>query len=159
MPYDKVPRSGFQTIVLKGHGHYEEGELISDYGYLGDPYAYPGMAVKQNSENKFEVGIGSSDGDAGRVRIVIEDNLLGKTIADPYAEGATARFYTPQPGDELMVLVKQGEDLEPGDTLICEASSGEWIKTTGTPQMIPFEVQESTDGALAEASLVRVQRI
>jgi hypothetical protein len=149
----------YNTIVLKGEGHVEEGKLTSDYGYLGDPYAYPGMAVKKNADSEFEVGIGSTDGAAGVVRIVIEDYLLGKTITDPYAEGSTARVYIPQPGDELLVLVKTGENLAIGDTLICESASGEWIKTTGSPKMIPFEVQESTDGALAESSLVRVKRI
>lgn len=149
----------YQTIVLKGQGHVEEGKLTSDYGYLGDPYAYPGMAVKKNSSNEFEVGIGSSDGDAGVVRIVMEDYLLGKTITDAYAEGGTVRFYTPQPGDELLILVKSGEEVAIGDTLICEAVSGEWIVTTGSPQMIPFEAQEATDGALETAALVRVKRI
>jgi len=159
MVYDNVPRSGFQTIVLKGHGHYEEAEAISDYGYIGDPYIYPGMAIQKDADGKVKLGIGAADGAAGVVRIAIEDNLLGKTITGPYAEGGMVRYYIPQPGDELMVLVSAGADLVVGDLLICDTSTGEWIETTGTPQMQPFEVLETTDGALAEASLVRVQRI
>jgi len=150
----------FQTIVLKGVGHIEEGVIVNEYDGLGDPYIYPGMGIQKNTDGEFVVGIGGTvDGHRGLVRIAMEDYLLGKTVTDPYAEGGTVRYYMPEHGDELLVLVTSGENLVIGDLLINDASTGLWIKTTGTVEMEPFEVQESTGGALAADTLVRVKRV
>jgi hypothetical protein len=151
--------TSFQTIVLKGQGHVEEGKLANEYDGLGEAIAYPGMGIQRDSSGDFVLGVGAADGNRGLVRIVMEDYLLGKTIEDPYLEGGTVRFYTPVPGDELLVLVSSGENLAIGDLLINDVSTGEWIKTTGSPEMEPFEVQESTGGALSTAALVRVKRL
>lgn len=153
-----------QTIVQKGHGHYEEG-VLTGTGYDPAPYAYPGMAVKLDSDGEFSLGCGANDGNRDLVRIVVEDNLLGKTVEDEYNDGARFRYYIPLPGDELLVYVTSGETLVRGDLLICDTSTGEWIKTTGSPEMEPFQALEPTltnagvAGALQSDALILVKRV
>ena len=150
--------SNFQQIVLKGEGHFDEG-MLAGTGYDPVEYAWPGMGIQINSDGEYEIGIGASDGAFGAVKIVVEDNLVGKTVTDAYYDGSRVRFYTPLPGDEVLLLVKAGENVVIGDQLIMDTSEGLWIKTTGTPKQQPFEVMESSDGALAEDSLLICRRI
>lgn len=153
-----------QTIVQKGNGHFEEG-LLNGTGYTPAAYAYPGMAIKLASDGEFELGCGAADGNRDVVRIVVEDNLVGKTVEDAYNDGARVRYYVPQPGDEILVFVSSGETLVPGDLLICDTSEGEWIKTTGSPEMEPFQALESTltnsgvAGALESDALILVKKL
>jgi hypothetical protein len=146
------------TILLKTEGHIEEGVIVSDYGYLGEPLIYPGMGVQRTTDG-IDIGVGAVDGGRGVVAVAVEDHLLGKTIEDPYVEGGTCRFVIPQNGDELLVLVSSGQTLALGDMLMNDVSEGTWIKTTSTEPNQPFQVLEATDGALTEDSLVRVKRV
>lgn len=144
------------TILLKTQGHIEEGEIVSDYGYLGDPLVYPGMGV-QRTVDGIDVGIGAATGARGVVAVAIEDHLLGKTIEDPYVEGGTCRFVVPMVGDEVQVLVAEGQNLAVGAMVVCN-TSGLWIAATAEANQ-PFQVMEATGGALASDSLVRVKRV
>jgi hypothetical protein len=147
-----------QQIVLKGHGHVEEALMAAPEGYDPLEVGFPGMGVSL-VEGVLELGNGSSDGDVGPVMILMEDNLLGKTVADAYKEGSRARYYIPQIGDEVLLHVKEGESFDQGALLMLEAETGYWLESSGTPAMTPFIAMESTGGALGEDSLIVAKRI
>lgn len=146
------------TILLKTEGHIKEGVIVSDYGYLGEALIYPGMGIKVTADG-IDIGVGASDGAPGSVAIAVEDALLGKTVEDPYVEGGTCRYVVPQLGDEVLVLVSSGEDLDVNDLLVNDVSEGTWVKAAGSEANQPFKVLESTGGALTSDALVRVERI
>lgn len=101
--------------------------------------------------------VGGGDGERTPVIVADINRMLGKTNADAYADGERFFGYAPQPGDELNVLVKASVgNLAIGALLIIEAASGQCIATTGTPEMEPFEVLE-TSATSTSTRLVHVR--
>lgn len=139
-----------EQIVLKGHyGHFFEGEAASGVTFK------PGMAAQLDSDGKYGLGTSGVDGERSIVQIVREAAELGKTVDDAYAAADPNVFmYTPLPGDEVLVLLTSGENgAAIGSKLICDVSTGKWIKTTGTVESEPFILLEAP-GTITEDTLV-----
>lgn len=87
------------------------------------------------------------DADGVRVPVIVADidRLQGRTYEDAYADGERFFGYQPQPGEEMNVRVQASVgNLAIGDLLIIDSATGELIATTGTPEMEPFEVLETS---------------
>jgi len=110
------------TIVLRGKGHYDEGEA--------DAAISPGEAVRLAADGNYdpETIAASLVGQRG-LAIALEDALQGNTVDDAYADGDRLFLYFPVPGDIVQVLAKAGEDIDVGDFLSVEgAGSGKFVE-------------------------------
>lgn len=130
-------------IVLKGKGHYEEGEA--------DSAITPGQAVELAADGKYDqVQSSQAEGIKGGFKVAYEDSLQGNTITDAYAQGDRVFIYEPLPGDHIHVLVKSGEDIDVGDEGIVEGGgSGLFVESAGTEAEYKVEFLEDSGGALA----------
>lgn len=116
--------SNVYTIVLKGKGHHDEG--------VTDAIVYPGEAIRMAADGHFDPETLASAVAAERgLKIVKEDALQGKTVADAYAAADQVFYYNPVQGDHVHVLVKAGEDVDVGDYLCVEgAGSGKFVEVS-----------------------------
>lgn len=130
-------------IVLKGKGHYEEGEA--------DSAITPGMAVELAADGKYDqVQSSEAEGVKGGLKVAYEDSLQGNTITDAYAQGDRLFIYQPVSGDHIHVFVKSGEDIDVGDVGIVEGGgSGLFVEAGGSEEAYKVEFLEDSDGALA----------
>ena len=144
-------------IVLKGKGHYEEGVLTTT--------ASPGMGLERSTGNSY-ARITASQANALKgldgLIIALEDSLQGKTKDDAYAIGDVVSAYTPVPGDVVQVLIKDGETIADGDSIIPEGGgTGLWVEaasssTTDFPLKAKEAVSPSGSNALCEVEVLRV---
>lgn len=151
--------SGNSKIVLKGdYGRHEEGPLAGA--------ASPGMNlvsnnVGQNQERHTWLPGPTSRGGAGTdsntsqapIRVLKIDTLQGKGPADAYASGDNAFIYIPLAGDVIQVLVAAGQNVAKENGLSAQPD-GRWILDDVNACV---EALESTNGALAADTLVRVR--
>jgi hypothetical protein len=129
------------TIVLKGKGHYIEGEAAEA--------VTPGMPVQLLSDNTWGMWDGAAAGEHDLVAIAVEDALQGKTITDAYADGDRMQIYIPVSGDVVNVRLKASENVSIGEKLIREDNTGLYIATTGTPEVEDFVALEASNVASA----------
>jgi hypothetical protein len=126
------------TIVLKGKGHYGEGEANSAIS--------PGMAVAMAADGKFDVPAGTQAEtlkESG-LSIAREDSLQGNTIDDAYADTDRLFYYECLRGDEVNALVKDGETIAVGDLLVVEAGgSGLFVEAAGTETRYQLKALEA----------------
>lgn len=141
----------YNKIVLKGNGHFIEGKLASGQT------PKPGQCISLKSDGEYEAWNGAADGERDEVIVLCENVNLGQLPTEAYADGARFVAYIPMPGDVLQVLVASGENIAIGDKFIIDDSTGKSIETTGSPEMEPFKALESSGGALAADTLVKVR--
>lgn len=141
--------SNVYTIVLKGMGHYDEGEA--------DAAISPGMAIEMAADGLFDpVQSALAAALKGGLKIAVEDGLQGKTVSDAYADGDQVFYYNPVQGDHIHALVKSGEDIDVGDALVVEAGgSGLFVEAAGTETKFQLEALEDSGGALGANTLIR----
>lgn len=125
------------TIVLKGKGHYDEGEA--------DGAISPGMAVELAADGKYDAQVAAQAAALKQgLKVALEDALQGKTVADAYAAGDRLFFYSPLPGDHIQVLVKDGQTIAVGDSLVVEGgTSGLFVEAAGTETKFQLEALEA----------------
>ncbi len=145
--------SRHNVIVVKGNGHFIEPTMDSG------STPKPGQCISIKSNGLYEPWNGAADGEQDEVIVLTENEGLGGLITDAYPASSRVRAYIPQRGDELQVLVASGENVVIGDKLIIDDATGKMLKTTGTPEMEPFKVLESSGGALAADKLLLVRMI
>lgn len=124
-----------KTIVLKGKGHYDEGEA--------DAAISCGMAVAMAADGNWDPTTSTVG-----LSIAVEDALQGKTVNNAYADGDRLFIYHPMPGDVVNVLVVSGTNVAVGDKLA--VGSGGKFAETANGNLIALE----GPGALAADALV-----
>lgn len=103
----------------------------------------PGTNVVRNSDDKFAAGTAA----AVSMKILIEDELQGKVVAEPYASGARAQARTFRRGDLVLVMLKAEATVVIGDG-IEPTAAGLFIKlASGTRVATSREVLDLTGGA------------
>lgn len=143
-----------RTITLKTMGHRDEG-------VCGAVPASPGMAIRLAADGQYDQeSLAQAAALKGGLKIAIEDAYQGKTIDDVYTAGDPIFWVEPLPGDIVNALVKLGEDIDVGDTLVVEGGgSGLFVETAGTETKFQLEALEDTGGALAANDHVRCKVI
>lgn len=147
--------SRHNTIVLTAApaGRFLEGYIS------GTPKPGTLMQVKAGVEmiggrHTWEVFSGSADGERTLIAILRENQLMGRTITDAYANGDRGYLYCPIPGDELQVLLANisgtGDHFAIADKLIHDSGTGKFIATTGSPESEPFIVMETLAALTAD---------
>jgi hypothetical protein len=107
---------------------------------------------------RFTYKVYDADADGGRPKgplcILYEDFLQGKTYADAYAAGDRCFLYIPKPGDELNMILADvagtGDDHTKGEILIPKDTTGKLIATTGSPEIEPFQLNETITDPVAD---------
>jgi hypothetical protein len=117
--------AGNRTIVLKGHGHHDEGRCGTAIS--------PGMAVEMAADGEFDPTVSAQAAALkGGLKVAKEDALQGKTIDDAYAVGDVLFYYEPEPGDVIHALVKAAANIAVGDKLVVEGGgSGLFVEAAG----------------------------
>ena len=127
----------------------------------------PGMAVQIDStvtpiENAPGFRIYTADANGGRPKgalgIVTEILQIeqGKSLTDTIAAGERVMVYFPEPGDWLNLLLTDAagtgsaSDFGSNDMLIPVSGTGEWVLSTGTPEIEPAMLLEDIDDMTAD---------
>ena len=117
-----------KTIVLVGNGRTFEGECGAA--------ASPGMAVELQADGFYDPVVSAQAAALKKSLVIVrEDALQGKTVdetAGAYAVGDPMQLYVPQSGDEILVLLKDGETIAVGDDIVLEGASGLFVEAAGT---------------------------
>ena len=129
-----------ETILLKGKRHLAEG--------VTSAIIKPGQIVTYD----FAPAVAAS---AGVVRVVTENDLVGKTIDDIYAVGEQAYTHIPMSGDIVLLRVPAGNAaIAQGELL--KRTAGGAIVGGGVRADAIAEAEESIDnsGASVEAFII-----
>ena len=140
-------------IVLKGRCHHKEARCAvalkpgMDISFNADLDVQPSVLTRANA---LKHGF----------KIAKEDGLQSHSIRGTGYQGETYQpddpvfYYIPNSGDEINILVKDGEVITKGDGLVPEGGgTGLWIKAAGTESRIPFIALE-TRSPVGENDLV-----
>lgn len=120
-------------IVLEARGRHEEYQV-------GSVDVYPGMLVELNSSKK--VIAHASQGGPALVRVVKEEPLRGLTKNDPIpANDYACPVHEAVPGDVLLMLLKNGQNVVIGDGLM---SSGDGFLISNPGMQLANIVAPST---------------
>jgi len=151
------------TILLSAApaGRFLEGILNAASGLLPGHAMEIDAAVEptQGGKHTWQAYSGTT-GHRKLIAILLEAEMIGKTVDDTCSDDTKVRMYCPIPGDELLVLVSAvgtgtGDAVAIGDKLIL-ANGGTFIATTGTPEAEPFEVLETLSDVTAAGTLCHV---
>jgi len=135
-------------VVHDNGGRYIEGNLDSSSA------PKPGQVVSLKSSGEYELWNGAADGEQDEIVIVVEDDLLGKTINTAYAVSSRFKGYIPGRGSEVQVLVASGQTVALAGKLIVDDATGKMLATTGSPELEPFKALEGSGGALGADTLL-----
>jgi len=143
-------------IVLKGKGNYIEK--------VTDAICSPGMGMELAPDGKvdrLQATLAEAAKGVAGLKIAVEDALQGKTVTQAYAVGDVCFMYEPLPGDEVQLLIKDGETIAIGDTILAEGGgSGLFIEAAGTETNYVAEALEalspSGSNGLVACKILRV---
>lgn len=128
-------RTDYNSIVVspEPRGRFVNG-IISGTPKPGTIMEVVPGTAKVQGKHTYRVATQGGDGQRpnGPIAILLEDNVQGLTVDDAYESGQVGLLYYPLPGDELLALVKSGEDTTSAVNLIVESGSGKLLTTTGT---------------------------
>jgi hypothetical protein len=115
------------TIMLKCRygNRYEEARVAAGQTIK------PGMLITFNTSNQAIVHA-TAGGNPGDVAVAIEDGLIGKTITDSYAAGDLCRYILPQKGDELYMILRDGQNATTDEHLTSNGDGTLKVGVIGT---------------------------
>jgi len=141
-------------VSSPARGIYFEGTLASGQT------PKPGTCISEKSDGTWEAWNGAADGEQDLVAVLLEDSLQGNGVGTAYADGAHFFAYIPATGELLQMLLQNqsgtGDAFAITAKLIIDDGTGKLIATTGSPEMEPFKVKETT-AALSADTLVLCQ--
>lgn len=95
-----------RTIVLKGTPERYEGK--------SDSTIYPGYLIRQTSTG---LAVHATAGQKCAAMFAIEDSLQGNDIDDAYTSGNQLQYVHARPGDEILAVLKNGQNVAKGALL------------------------------------------
>lgn len=99
----------FNTIKINNHSdNFEE--------YVADAAILPGTLLELNTDNEVKVHA-TAGGNVGPKMFALEDAFQGKGIDDAYAAGDRVRVWFPSPGDIVLAILADGQDVAEGTLL------------------------------------------
>ena len=111
----------FNTILIKTVGEWFIKER------LADEILTPGMLLNVEAAGEYEKH--PTEGADGSAIVCVEEEYLGGVITDTYAIGDQVRAVYAQPGDELLMRLKTGENVTFADILKSDGAGGLVIHT------------------------------
>lgn len=111
-----------KTIVLKGDPLQKQAK--------GSGTIYPGMLLERTSTGLVQAHA-TAEGDVVPILVAIENSLEGQDIDDTYASADQVQFVAPRPGDEMLLYLKDGQNITNGD-LLCSNGDG-YVKKYTVP--------------------------
>jgi hypothetical protein len=102
-----------KTIQLEAEGFLYREAIAS--GTLK-----PGNLLRRSSAT--EVAVHNDEGGRGLVMVVVENALLGQTVADEYDSGDKVFYHIQRPGTAFQALLKANQSVVPGDALISDGA-------------------------------------
>jgi len=100
----------YKTIFVQGSGVPKEA--------VASGAITPGHLLERTSAATDTVKVhATSGGDVVPKLFAVEDDLQGKEISQAYATGNTVLMRVGTPGDEVLALLANGEDVTKGDKL------------------------------------------
>ena len=82
---------------------------------LADEILTPGMLLNVDSSGEYEKH--PTEGNDGSAIVCVEEEYLGMNITDTYASGDQVRAVHARPGDELLMRLKSGQNVNIGAIL------------------------------------------
>lgn len=115
---------------------------------------YPGTMVQIDVSEAlvggrftYEAYAPGTDGERRTVMILLPDDQAGKLATEALTSGQRCKIYCPLPGEEMNIRFGDtsgtADDIAVGDHLIPDTGTGEFIKTTGSPESEPFVALEA----------------
>lgn len=101
--------TGRRTIVVKSDAFRKERKT-------GEADIYPGHLVDIDTSGNLVKH--ASAGQACLFRLAIENDVEGGAITDVYASGDRAQYMSFHKGDEVLVRIKNGENIAIADELV-----------------------------------------
>lgn len=149
---------GSEIIVTSDpQGRFDEGVIAAGQTPKPGTIMQKDISVAlSGGRHTFKIYDRAADGNrpAGALWVLLADNLQGKAPTEAYAAGDRARFYSPQPGDELNLLMGDvsgtGDDHVKGELMMVDDGTGELIAATGSPESTPFQLLESVTDPVAD---------
>lgn len=136
-----------RTITLKGD------PILKEAG-AGEAGIYPGMLVEKAADGDYELQDVAGENCARDV--ALEDDLKGNEVGTVYTAANRMVVGSFRRGDEVAALVASGENIAIGDRLAAKGD-GYWKETDTSTETDLAVALESSGGALAAATLIRVQ--
>lgn len=124
----------FKTIVLKG-------DLLRFEATAGAATILPGHMIQYTSATIDTVVIHATPGGDDKGMVAIENALQADEIEDLYSTSARVQIVAPKSGDELNMILADGEDITKGDIL--ESKGNGTLRAHTTPAT-------NSDGAFDE---------
>jgi hypothetical protein len=95
---------------------HSKGPFVHEEYTAGNALIKPGMLLDFNVAGSAVVPHAISGGEA-EAMFAEEDALQGKTVDDLYANASIVSVIIPNKGSEIRALIKDGQDITPGDEL------------------------------------------
>lgn len=124
-----------------------QGKFMEGYIKTGETVLVPGTIWQIDAtvsiiggRHTFKVYVPGADGEQplGPFWVLLPDHLQGRLATTAYTAGERAFFYSPEPGDELNLILLNisgtGDDHALGEKLMVDNSTGKLIITTGSPE-------------------------
>jgi len=108
---------------------------------IGSGTIKPGMLLDRSGA--VVIAHGSAGVRANVIRIAEEDELQGKEVGDSYASGAQVITRALLPGDEVNVLLRDGQDIAAGDGLVSNGDGT--VRIVDTDEFPDFIALEALD--------------
>ena len=105
-----------KTILIKTVGEWFIKER------LADEVLTPGMLLNVDASGEYEKH--PTEGLDGSAIVCVEEEYLGGVITDTYAIGDQVRAVQARPGDELLMRLKDGENVAIGAILKSDGAGG-----------------------------------
>lgn len=152
------------VVSADAKGRHEEGFVKASQTF------YPGMVVIRDpsvalvgGRHTYKIYDETADGDqpTGAFWVVTERlmGMIGLAITDAvtmgsYAAGEKCSLYSPLPGDDLNLLIKNltgtADDHTAGEKLMVDTGTGKLIATTGTPETEIAQLLETITDPVAD---------
>jgi len=107
--------------------------------YVADATILPGMLLELDTDNEVKAHA-TSGGNVGPKMFALEDELQGNGIDDAYAAGDRVQVWFPAPGDVVLAILANGQDVAEG-TLLESNGAGYLIAHTADEASLTANVQ------------------
>jgi hypothetical protein len=156
--YDDMARGANQIIVSSE----PKGKFMEGFVKAGETFV-PGITVQRDptvalrqGRHTYKIYAPGVDGEQplGPFWVVLNDYLSGGLVTDIVAAGERCFLYSPEPGDELNMLLLNlagtADDHPLGEKLMVDHGTGKLIVTTGSPETEVAQLLESVTDPIAD---------